>query len=271
MPVLSAPLLQVIGLGKSFGSMTVLHDVNLEVAKGEVVCIVGPSGCGKSTLLRCINYLTVPDSGLVKVSGAYLGREPLGDGRIRHQRAGDIDRLRPSIGFVFQQLNLWPHLTVLQNIAHGPINVRRISPTRAFAEAQKLLERFGLGAKADSYPAALSGGQRQRVAIARALAMDPALILFDEPTSALDPETVKEVLGFMKELAQSGMTMVVVTHEMGFARNVAHRVVFMDNGRVVAQGSPDDLLVRPSNPRLQVFLRQIHSDDGAASVDGSTH
>jgi polar amino acid transport system ATP-binding protein len=251
-------LLQVRNLSKTFGSAKALDNVSFDVGKGEVVCIIGPSGCGKSTLLRSINYLTEPDDGLVKVNGAYLGREPTETGKIRRQSSREIDRRRPKIGFVFQQFNLWPHMTVMQNITHGPIEVGGTSRRKAEQEALALLRRFGLENKAGSFPAELSGGQKQRVAIARTLAMGPDLVLFDEPTSALDPEMVNEVLLFLRELASSGMTMVLVTHEIGFARNAANRIMFMDKGRIVEEGPSNELLTAPKNERLKLFLSQLN-------------
>lgn len=236
-----------------------LDDVSFDVADGEFLTIVGPSGCGKSTLLRCVNHLTAPDSGFVEVAGAYIGRERTADGTARMQSHRQIDRMRPRMGFVFQQFNLWPHLSVLENIVKGPVKVQKRPREEAVAQAQALLQRFGLRDKADMFPSSLSGGQKQRVAIARALAMEPELMLFDEPTSALDPEIVKEVLVFLRELADSGMTMVIVTHEIGFARHVADRVIFLDGGFVAADGSPNNVLSNPANPRLREFLSQVTS------------
>ena len=252
------PLLKVSNLSKSFGAVPALRDISLTVMPGEVVCIIGPSGCGKSTLLRCINHLTFPDGGFVQVDGTYIGREPAAKGGVRMQSHRQIDRLRPRMGFVFQNFNLWPHLSVLDNITRGPIKVQRRPRDEAEAAARVLLARFGLADKASAHPGALSGGQKQRVAIARALAMGPQLMLFDEPTSALDPEIVKEVLLFMRELADSGMTMVIVTHEIGFARHVADRVIFLDGGYVAEQGPARDVLTEPKNPRLREFLSQLH-------------
>lgn len=258
-------LLQVSGVSKSFGSATVLDNVDFSLARGEVVCIIGPSGCGKSTLLRCINYLIEPDAGIIRLNGAYVGREPDASGRMRRQKASTLNSVRPRVGFVFQQFHLWPHLTVLDNITRGPIKVRKIARSKAEADALQLLERFGLTQKARAYPSELSGGQKQRVAIARALAMEPDLVLFDEPTSALDPEIVSQVLVLMRELATSGMTMVVVTHEIGFARQVADRVVFIDAGRIVEQGPPDEVMEQPKHERLRLFLRSIDLRGEAAS------
>lgn len=265
MPV-QEPLLQVRSISKSFGAVSVLSDVSFDVHKGEVICIIGPSGCGKSTLLRSINYLTEPDDGLVKINGAYLGREPTASGKIRHQSSREIDHLRPKVGFVFQQFNLWPHLTVMQNITKGPIRVNGVPKAQAERAALTLLRRFGLEQKAQAFPSELSGGQKQRIAIARTLAMEPDLILLDEPTSALDPEMVNEVLLFLRELASSGMTMVLVTHEIGFARNAAHRIIFMDRGRIVEEGPSDEVISHPKNDRLKLFLSQISTGNAREAV-----
>ncbi len=243
-----APLLVVEHLGKTFGSFVALEDVNLQVSRGEVVVVVGASGSGKSTLCRCINRMEKHTSGRITIEGQPLPEE----GR-------DLARLRSKVGMVFQSFNLFGHLTALQNVMLGPMKVRKVGKAEARAEAQRLLDRVGIGAKAESYPAALSGGQQQRVAIARALAMRPSLMLFDEPTSALDPEMVREVLDVMVELAAEGMTMVVVTHEMGFARQAANRVVFMDAGRIVETASPDDFFDHPRTDRARDFLSKILS------------
>jgi polar amino acid transport system ATP-binding protein len=258
-------ILEVNGVSKCFGNLRVLDNVDFNVARGEVVCVIGPSGCGKSTLLRCINYLIEPDAGTIRVNGAYIGREPDTSGRMRRQKASVLDRVRPRVGFVFQQFHLWPHLKVIDNITLGPIKVRKIKREKADANALRLLERFELTAKAHAYPSELSGGQKQRVAIARALAMEPDLVLFDEPTSALDPEIVSHVLLLMRELAMSGMTMVVVTHEIGFARQVADRVVFIDGGRIVEQGPAEEVIERPKHERLRMFLRSIDRREEAPS------
>ncbi|MGE3873233.1 MAG: amino acid ABC transporter ATP-binding protein [Parvibaculaceae bacterium] len=259
-------VLEALGITKNFGAAAALNDVSFSVAEGGVTCIIGPSGCGKSTLLRCLSYLTLPDAGLVRLSGQWFGHVPQADGKTRIQPPGTINSMRPQIGFVFQQFNLWPHFTVLQNITHGPVKVRKMPPEHAAAEARLLLERFGLNHKANDYPSALSGGQKQRVAIARALAMDPKIVFFDEPTSALDPEAVKGFLAVAKELAGSGMSMVIVTHEMGFARNVADQVIFMESGKIIEQGAPQDILVSPSSPRLQAFLQQIYTPNGTMNA-----
>ncbi len=223
-----------------------LKGIDLSIAKQEVVVICGPSGSGKSTLLRCINHLETVSSGQVVVDGVVVGA-----------RHGDVNALRREIGMVFQQFNLFPHLTVLENITLAPLKVRKVSKAEAEETAMRLLRRIGIPEKALAYPAQLSGGQQQRVAIARALAMNPKLMLFDEPTSALDPEMIKEVLDVMRDLAREGMTMIVVTHEMGFAREVADRVVFMDDGLIVEQNRPDEFFGSPRELRTQQFLSKI--------------
>src|SRR5574341_1316768 len=233
-------------VNKWFGTLHVLADVNLSIAAGEVVVVCGPSGCGKSTLIRCINRLEPIQSGEIVVNGMNLA-----DPRI------DLTKLRAEIGVVFQQFNLYPHMTTLQNITLAPIKVRRMAPAEAQAMARDLLAKVGIPEKADDYPARLSGGQQQRVAIARALAMQPKIMLFDEPTSALDPEMINEVLEVMVNLAREGMTMVVVTHEMGFARRVAHRIVFMDEGRIVEEAPPERFFAQPAHERTRNFLSKI--------------
>ena len=253
----AAPLLSIRGLRKSFGALSAVDGVDLDVAAGEIVCIFGQSGCGKSTFLRCINYLDPPDEGMIRIAGDYIGCEPTPSGGQRRQSSRRLNRLRPHVGLVFQQFHLWPHLTALENVARAPIRVRGVAREAAEADARALLSRFGLEAKAGRMPADLSGGEKQRVAIARALAMKPKLMLFDEPTSALDPEVVGDVLHLMKELASDGMTMVVVTHELGFARNVADRLVFFDAGRIAEMGLPEDLIERPRSPRLCSFLSHL--------------
>jgi polar amino acid transport system ATP-binding protein len=241
---------------KSFGHQRVLRGVSLEVASGEVVCLVGPSGSGKSTFLRCINHLTEIDSGRVEVAGELMGyRERRG--RLHELRERDVQRQRAGIGMVFQHFELFPHKTVLQNLTEAPVLVTRASKAEAVERADALLARVGLTHRRDAYPAQLSGGQQQRVAIARALAMEPRLMLFDEPTSALDPELVGEVLEVMRSLAESGMTMIVVTHEIGFAREVADTLVFMDEGVIVESGPPGDLIAAPRHPRTRAFLSQV--------------
>ncbi|MBM7229601.1 amino acid ABC transporter ATP-binding protein [Dietzia cinnamea] len=241
---------------KNFGSLKVLKGISLEVAAGEVLCLVGPSGSGKSTFLRCINHLEKVDAGRLYVDGDLVGYREKGD-KLYEISPAEAARQRRDIGMVFQHFNLFLHRTALENVIEAPMLVKGQSRAEATERARELLDMVGLGAKADAYPAQLSGGQQQRVAIARALAMDPKLMLFDEPTSALDPELVGEVLGVMRELADAGMTMVVVTHEMGFAREVADTVAFMDNGVVVEAGKPADVLARPTHQRTKDFLSKI--------------
>ena len=236
------------GVHKWFGNLHVLNDVNLQVRTGEVVVVCGPSGSGKSTLIRTINQLEPIDKGKLVVDGMDLSDPKT-----------DINRLRAEIGFVFQQFNLYPHLSVMKNITLAPIKIRGTNPKEANLQAMALLERVGLSEKRDSYPAQLSGGQQQRVAIARALAMKPKIMLFDEPTSALDPEMIGEVLSVMKDLAQSGMTMMVVTHEMGFAREVSHRIVFIDFGIILEEAKPEEFFRNPRHERAQQFLKQVLS------------
>jgi polar amino acid transport system ATP-binding protein len=241
---------------KRFGALVALDAVTLEVARGEVVCVIGPSGSGKSTLLRCVNLLERPDGGAVFVDGALVGYRRVGDA-LRELSEVEIARQRRDCGMVFQRFNLFHHMTALDNVVEGPITVLGRPKADARAEAVSLLARVGLSDKHDAYPIELSGGQQQRVAIARALAMKPKVMLFDEPTSALDPELVGEVLAVMKDLAASGMTMLVVTHELGFAREVANRVVFMDRGRIVEQGTPDQVLGAPSEQRTRDFIAAV--------------
>lgn len=238
-------MISVKHLYKSFGHLDVLKDINLEVAEKEVVVIIGPSGSGKSTVLRCINYLEVPTSGQIIVDGLDLSDSK------------NLNEARKEVGMVFQRFNLFPHKTVLENITLAPLNVRKISLEEANANARSLLQKVGLADKENAYPEQLSGGQQQRVAIARALAMKPKALLFDEPTSALDPEMVREVLDVMKKLAMEGMTMIVVTHEMGFAREVGDRVIFMDEGMLVEEGTPEQIFTAPQEPRTQAFLSKI--------------
>jgi polar amino acid transport system ATP-binding protein len=252
----SAPLVHVRGLTKSFGGHRVLDGVDLDVAAGEVVVVLGPSGSGKSTLLRCLNHLERPDGGFVQLDGELIGYRYAG-GRLHELRHSAVTRQRARIGMVFQQFNLFPHRTVLENIVEAPIAVRRLKRDEATAEARTLLERVGLGGRENAYPRQLSGGQQQRIAIARALAMRPQLMLFDEPTSALDPELVGEVLAVMRDLAESGMTMIVVTHEIGFAREVADSVIFLDDGHIVETGKPAEVLTNPRNDRARAFLAAV--------------
>ena len=236
-------MISIRNLKKSFGDLHVLKGIDLDVRRGEKVVVLGPSGSGKSTMLRCINALEDADSGTITVDGVEVT-----------SRRTNINRLREHLGMVFQRFNLWPHKTVLENVMLGQMVVSGRSKAEARERALKMLERVGLAAKADEYPVRLSGGQQQRVGIARALAMDPKAILFDEPTSALDPELVGEVLAVMKSLADEGMTMIVVTHEITFAREVADRVIFMDGGVIVEQGNPEDVLVHPKEERTRAFL-----------------
>jgi polar amino acid transport system ATP-binding protein len=251
------PVLRIERLRKAFGSTEVLRGIDLAVDRGEVLCVIGPSGSGKSTLLRCINFLEEPTSGLVYVDGEPIGYRVDAAGRRVREPAREINRLRERIGIVFQAYNLWPHRTALGNVIEALLVVRRQPRAEAEAVGRAMLERVGLADKAGEYPARLSGGQQQRVAIARALAMKPEIMLFDEVTSALDPELVGEVLKVMRGLAADGMTMIVVTHEMAFAREVADRVVFMDGGLVVEEGPPAEVLARPRNERTRRFLARM--------------
>ena len=238
-------MIDIKGLKKSFGDLHVLKGIDLHIDEGEVVVIIGPSGSGKSTLLRCINFLEEPTAGTITVDGIPLDSEK------------NINKVREEVGMVFQRFNLFPHMTVLQNITLAPLKVRKMEKSRAEQTAQDLLDRVGLGDKSDAYPNQLSGGQQQRVAIARALAMNPKIMLFDEPTSALDPEMVGEVLDVMQRLAERGMTMVVVTHEMGFAREVGTRLLFVDGGYIIEQGKPKDVFENPKEERTRAFLSKI--------------
>ena len=250
------PMVKADQVCKNFGSLRVLKGINLEVAAGEVLCLVGPSGSGKSTFLRCINHLEKVDAGRLYVDGDLVGYREKGD-KLYEISPKQAARQRRDIGMVFQHFNLFLHRTALENVIEAPMLVKGESRAKATERGRALLEKVGLSSKADAYPAQLSGGQQQRVAIARALAMEPKLMLFDEPTSALDPELVGEVLGVMRDLADAGMTMVVVTHEMGFAREVADTVAFMDNGVVVEAGKPADVLGAPSHQRTRDFLSKI--------------
>ncbi|MCA0317714.1 MAG: amino acid ABC transporter ATP-binding protein [Proteobacteria bacterium] len=250
------PIVSIRDVHKSFGSFKAVDGVSLDVASGEVVCIIGASGSGKTTLLRCINQLVQIDRGAIWVDGELAGFRIDGD-KLYHLPETEIARQRLATGMVFQRFNLFPHLTALENIIEGPIQVRGRSKREAVEEAHALLKRVGLAEKANSYPANLSGGQQQRVAIARALAMKPKVMLFDEPTSALDPELVGEVLAVMRELAASGMTMIVVTHELGFAREVADRVVFMDHGAIVETGPASQVLGAPTEARTSAFIAAV--------------
>lgn len=237
-------MIEIKNLHKSFGKNEILKGINQSVSESEVLCIIGPSGSGKSTMLRLINMLETPTKGEIYIDGEKITEK-------------NINRIRTKMGMVFQNFNLFPHLTVLDNITIGPVNVKNISKDEAEKEAVKLLEKVGLKDKASSYPKSLSGGQQQRVAIARALAMNPEIMLFDEPTSALDPEMVGEVLDVMKSLAKEGLAMIVVTHEMGFAKEVADRVIFMDEGIIIEEGTPDEVLENPKKDRTKEFLSKV--------------
>mgnify|MGYP002563296248 CR=1 FL=1 len=239
-------MIKVENLHKYFGELEVLKGVTNEIDKGEVVCVIGPSGSGKSTFLRCLNLLEIPTKGEITI-----------DGIPAMENLKNIDSLRTKMGMVFQHFNLFPHMTILDNMTLAPMKVKGVSKADAEKKALELLERVGLADRANAYPIQLSGGQKQRVAIVRALAMEPDVMLFDEPTSALDPEMVGEVLDVMKELAKEGMTMVVVTHEMGFAREVGNRVLFMADGKLLEDGTPADIFENPTNPRLQEFLSKV--------------
>ena len=256
MTAAAVPVVLAEGVKKSFGRVSVLKSIDLRVMPGEVMCIIGPSGSGKSTFLRCINHLEKIDGGQLMVNGRLIGyREK--NGKLYELPEREICQRRADIGMVFQQFNLFPHMTALENLTAAPVRVRGDSRSDAEADGRRLLERVGLGKFANDYPNQLSGGQQQRVAIARALAMKPALMLFDEPTSALDPELVGEVLDVMRDLAASGMTMIVVTHEMGFAREVGDSLVFMDDGVVVERGVPADVIAEPQHERTQAFLSKV--------------
>jgi polar amino acid transport system ATP-binding protein len=250
------PMVVAEDVHKAYGTNHVLQGISLEVEAGQVVCVIGPSGSGKSTFLRCINHLERIDGGRILVDGSLIGYRQNGD-RLHDLKPAEAAAQRREIGMVFQRFNLFPHLSVLENITCAPVMVGGKKPKDAARRARELLDRVGLSAKADAYPGHLSGGQQQRVAIARALAMDPKLMLFDEPTSALDPELVGEVLDVMKDLAQTGMTMIVVTHEIGFAREVGDSLVFMDGGRVVETGHPAEMIAAPQHPRTREFLSHV--------------
>lgn len=239
-------MLYVNNLYKCFGETQVLKGIDEHIKKGEVLVLIGPSGSGKSTFLRCLNLLEKPTSGEITFEGKSITNKEC-----------DINKIREKMGMVFQQFNLFPHKTVLENITMAPIKVKKISKEKAIEKAMELLAKVGLSDKANSYPSSLSGGQKQRIAIARALAMEPDVILFDEPTSALDPEMVGEVLNVMKQLAKDGMTMVVVTHEMGFAKEVGSRIIFMDNGKIIEKGAPNEIFFNPKNSRTRGFLSKI--------------
>jgi polar amino acid transport system ATP-binding protein len=250
------PMVEAADVHKSFGRVEVLRGIDLTVQPGEVACVIGPSGSGKSTFLRCINHLERIDAGQMRVNGELIGYRESG-GKLYELRESEVARQRRDIGMVFQRFNLFPHMTAAENVMEAPRTVRREQRQAARKRAVELLDRVGLIDKCDSYPGQLSGGQQQRVAIARALAMEPRLMLFDEPTSALDPELVGEVLDVMRGLARDGMTMVVVTHEMGFAREVGDSLVFMDEGRVVEAGDPREVLTNPQQERTKLFLSKV--------------
>jgi len=253
---MSETMVRAEAVHKRFGRLEVLKGIDLEVRRGEVMCVLGPSGSGKSTLLRCINHLEKINSGRLYVDGELVGYREA-DGKLYELREDEVARKRAAIGMVFQQFNLFPHMTALENVTLAPTRVKGVPRSDARNRAQQLLQRVGLDDKLNTYPVALSGGQQQRVAIARALAMEPKLMLFDEPTSALDPELVGDVLDAMRQLARDGMTMIVVTHEMGFAREVADQVVFMDEGVVVEAGPPADVLSSPRHERTRAFLSKV--------------
>jgi len=252
----SAPMVKAEGVHKRFGRLEVLRGIDLEVLPGQVMCLLGPSGSGKSTFLRCINHLEKINSGRLSVDGELVGYRQQGD-KLYELRDREVCRKRAEIGMVFQRFNLFPHMTALENVIEAPTTVKRVGRRDGIARAGELLARVGLADKTHSYPSQLSGGQQQRVAIARALAMDPKLMLFDEPTSALDPELVGEVLDVMRGLARAGMTMLVVTHEMGFAREVGDALVFIDGGVVVEVGNPRDVIARPQHERTKAFLSKV--------------
>ena len=238
--------IKVDHLKKNFGNLEVLKDISVEITKGEVVCVIGPSGSGKSTFLRCLNKLESPTSGTILIDGNDITQKKI-----------NINHVRENIGMVFQHFNLFPHMTIMDNITYAPVKLGKMTKPDAQKKALELLERVGLAEKAGNYPVQLSGGQKQRVAIARALAMEPEVMLFDEPTSALDPEMVGEVLDVMKRLAETGMTMVIVTHEMGFAREVANRVLFMDEGVIMEEGTPEQIFSHPTCDRAKLFLSKV--------------
>lgn len=250
------PALRATNLNRRFGQTKALDDVYFEIPRGQVVSLVGPSGCGKSTLLRTLLWLDPPDEGFVEVGGRYLGRELVGNA-IRRQPRRAIDAIRPQIGMVYQQLNLWPHLTVEENVSLPQMVAARRTQDAARKQTMRLLERLQIAHLADRHPGMISGGQKQRVAIARALAMEPQIMLFDEPTAALDPELIGEVLQLLREFAETGMTMMVVTHELAFARDVASRMMFMDRGRIIADDRPDKVVAAKDNPRVADFFERV--------------
>jgi polar amino acid transport system ATP-binding protein len=249
-------MLHTVNVHKSYGDHEILKGINIDVEKGEVLCLLGPSGSGKSTFLRCINYLEKINSGRIYVGGELVGFHER-KGRLYEQNEKELCKIRTKVGMVFQHFNLFPHMTVLENIIEGPVTVKKEDPRKMTRRAHELLAKVGLRDWANRFPKQLSGGQQQRVAIARSLAMEPDMMLFDEPTSALDPELVGEVLTVMRDLAESGMTMVIVTHEMEFAKNVAHKVALMDHGRVVEEGTPSEVFETPRHERTKAFLGAI--------------
>ena len=246
--------LEIRNLKKSFGNLEVIKNLSLKAKKGDVICIIGSSGSGKSTLLRCVNLLETPDSGEVYVNGELIKMKKNKNGKLIAAEQNQVDRIRSKLGMVFQDFNLWSHMTVLQNVIEGPIHVQKIEKNVARKNGFQLLEKVGIAEKADQYPSRLSGGQQQRAAIARALAMNPDVMLFDEPTSSLDPELVGEVLRVMKSLAEEGRTMIIVTHEMGFAKEVASKIIFLDQGCVEEEETPDKFFNNPQSERLKRFL-----------------
>jgi ABC-type polar amino acid transport system ATPase subunit len=256
---MAKPILRITNLHKSYGQVQVLHGVDLSVEVGEVVVIIGPSGSGKSSLLSCINFLEPFEAGEVVFDSKPIGFGPAGAAIRIKLPEKHLNTMRRDLGMVFQQFNLFPHLTVLQNITEAPVHVKGIALPLAIEQARRLLQKVGLAAKENSYPQSLSGGQQQRIAIARALAMEPKLMLFDEVTSALDPELKGEVLRVMRALAEDGMTMLVVTHELGFAREIADRVIFMENGRIIESGTPEQLFEHPRSERTRQFLSSFHA------------
>ena len=249
-----ANALEIRNLKKSFGDLEVIKNLSLTAKQGDVICIIGASGSGKSTLLRCVNLLETPDSGEVFVNGELLKMQRNKNGKLNPTDQNQVDRIRSKLSMVFQDFNLWSHMTILQNVIEAPIHVQKVDKTIARKNGLLLLEKVGIIEKENQYPSSLSGGQQQRAAIARALAMEPNVMLFDEPTSSLDPELVGEVLKVMKSLAEEGRTMIVVTHEMGFAREVSSKTIFLDNGRIEEEGAPMDLFNKPQSPRLKQFL-----------------
>ncbi|HWQ78579.1 MAG TPA: amino acid ABC transporter ATP-binding protein [Anaerovoracaceae bacterium] len=249
-------IIKVENLHKSFHSLHVLKGINLEVKKGEIVSVIGPSGSGKSTLLRCLNHLEVADKGSISFEGNYIAKADTA-GKAVYKSNKEVLAICSNLGMVFQNFNLFPHKSVMENIIEAPVMVKKKSKAEAKAKATELLEKVGLLDKRDAYPNQLSGGQKQRVAIARALAMEPDIMLFDEPTSALDPELIGEVLLVIKKLAEERMTMIIVTHEMNFAREISDRIVFMDDGQIVVDGAPNDIFVNPDHPRIKTFLNKV--------------